>query len=85
MQLIKCAKKMGTIILKKKILESIKTDPTLYGKVAAALLVSPATLPRLIYANDARLTQASVLRVLRLYLGKRNHDLLTELKKSTAA
>lgn len=63
-------------VLKKAILDRIKTDPMLYGKVAAELAISPASLPRLIYDNDKKLTQAGVLRVLRDHLNSSNDDLL---------
>lgn len=60
--------------LKQEALDAIKTDPTLYGKVAAELNVAPASLPRLIYNNNKKLTQAGVLKVISEYLNIENSE-----------
>ena len=67
--------------LRKEIVDKIKSDPILYGKVAAALEISPTTLPRLLYANDGKLTQASVLMVLREHLGVQDNALLSIMQE----
>lgn len=65
-----------------KILDKIKRDPILFGKVANALCVAPTTLPRLLSANDAKLTQAKVLIVLREHLGVQDNALLPFLQEA---
>jgi hypothetical protein len=65
-------------VLKQDILDKIKTDPMLYGKVAAELKISPASLPRLIYDKDNRLTQRGVLRILSEHLTIETQDDLLE-------
>lgn len=66
-------------VLKQDILNKIKNDPMLYGKVAAELEISPASLPRLIYDKDKRLTQFGVLRILCEHLGIDNMDNILEI------
>lgn len=65
--------------LKSEVLDKIKSDPILYGRVAEALSISPTTLPRLIYANDAKLTQINVLMVLSEHLKTDQSDLLKKI------
>lgn len=70
-------------VLKQNILDRIKRDPMLYGKVAAELKISPTSLPRLIYDKDNRLTQRGVLRILSDHLNMANqNDLLEEVSDS---
>lgn len=77
---------MTTIVLKEEILEKIKTDKVLRQKVADALGISFDSMPRLLYGNDRKLTQASALKVLREYLGVRNdRKLLSEIQISVIA
>lgn len=66
------------IALKKEILDRIKSDPILYGKVAFELEIAPASLPRLIYTNDPKLTQAGILRILMDFLGSSSSEDLLE-------
>ena len=70
---------MGQLILKQEVLDKIKKDGELFIKVSKAVGVSHFTLPALIYKNDPKLTQYSVLQVLRQELEiKNDNDLLTE-------
>jgi len=57
------------IVLKQDILNRIKSDPILYGKVASEVGVVPMTLPRLLYSNDPRLTQAGILEIIKSSMG----------------
>ena len=66
-------------VLKQDVLNKIKNDPMLYGKVAAELEISPASLPRLIYDKDNRLTQRGILRILSEHLKIENHNDLLEM------
>ena len=65
--------------LKQDILNKIKSDPMLYGKIAAELRLSPTTLPKLIYDRDNRLTQRGVLRILSEHLNVGNSEDLLEM------
>lgn len=68
-------------ILKQEIVDKIKSDQILFGKVAYALGVSVLSLQRILLNNEARLTQFSVLKVLREHLNlKQDTDLLTEME-----
>ncbi len=80
---------MGELILKKEILEKIKKDPVLFGKVAECLDTTVRYGLILVHNNDVKLTQANVLRILKNYLGvTKDSDLLEEReiepKKSVA-
>ena len=63
-------------VLKQDILNKIKSDSMLYGKIGAELKMSPTSLPKLIYDKDNRLTQRGVLRILSEHLNKNQEDLL---------
>lgn len=77
---------MTTIVLKEEILEKIKSDKILRAKVAEALGYHITSMPKLLYGNDKKLTQAVVLKVLREYLGVRNdRKLLSEIQISVVA
>lgn len=68
-------------VLRQEILDKIKTDPMLYGKVAAELKLSPTSMPRLIYDNSPKFTQSGVLKIIREHLKvKKDSDLLQELE-----
>jgi hypothetical protein len=56
---------MSTIGLKEDVLELIKTDPILHGKVAAVLGVVSSSLTRLLLQNHPKLTQAAVLQTIK--------------------
>lgn len=76
---------MERSVLKGDIIQSIKDDAILYGKVAEVLDISPMSLPRLLYSNDVKLTQADVLKTIREHQGlEQDTDLLTE-KQEVAA
>jgi hypothetical protein len=68
------------LVLKSGIVEKIKTVPKLYGDVADALNITPMSLPRLLYENSPKLTQASVLRVIKNHLGELEDSELLEEK-----
>lgn len=73
-------KYMEQLVLKQEVVDAIKKDTGLYAAVASLLGVSSYSMPRILIANDARLTQASVLKVLRDHLKiKKDADLLTEM------
>lgn len=77
---------MDQLVLKQGIVETIKSDPLLYGKVAYILDRTPGSLRKILADNDVKLTQAAVLRILREHLGvKQDKDLLEEIKISEVA
>ena len=59
------------IVLKQEIVERIKSDTVLFGKIAEKLGVRLVSLPQILYANPERLTQAGVLRIIREHLNIR--------------
>jgi hypothetical protein len=65
-------------VLKQWVLDKIKSDAMLYGKIGAELKMSPASLPKLIYDKDNRLTQRGVLRILSEHLNIENKEDLLE-------
>lgn len=68
------------IVLKQNIVDQVKSDAMLYGKVATALNVAPLSLPRLLNSRDKKLTQANVLAVLRKELNiKKDSEMLETL------
>lgn len=71
---------MEQLVLRKEIVDAIKKDTPLFSQVASLLGVSVYTMPRILIDNDARLTQASILRVLREHLHLTDADLLTEME-----
>jgi len=72
---------MDRIVLKSEIVDKIKSDPTLIEKIAESLDISKNSMPRLLYGNDSRLTQAGVVRILKSQLKiKHDRDLFSELK-----
>lgn len=71
---------MEKLILKQEIVDKVRTDQILFGKVAYALGVNVLSLNRILLNNDPRLTQYSVLKVLREHLNlKQDRELLTEM------
>ena len=66
------------LVLRSEVLEEIKSNPSIYGQVAEALKITPMSLPRLLYDNSPKLTQANVLKILRLELKKQDSELLEE-------
>lgn len=70
---------MEQMILKPEILDRIKKDQILFGKVSSAMGLSIRTVFELLPSNPPRLATASVLKVLREHLKiKNDKDLLTE-------
>ena len=66
--------------LSEKALTAIKDNTELFGKVAQVLGIAPVSLPRLIYSNHTKLTQAAVLKILRDSLNCEDSELLTEMQ-----
>ncbi len=60
---------MGKLILRNDILEKIKSNPYILADIAVCLNYSTAYVLRLIREKDEKLTQASVLRIIKgMYL-----------------
>lgn len=73
---------MGKLVLKKEILDKVKKDPVLYGRVAESVGVSAFSLPGLIYNNSQKLTQAYVLNTIREHLNlPQDTELLEEMQE----
>jgi hypothetical protein len=73
---------MDKAVLKQEIVDVIKSDPLLYGEVANALGVAPMSLTRILKANDKRLTQFSVLQIIRKHTGERqDKNLLQQMQQ----
>jgi hypothetical protein len=67
----------------KEIVQAIKKDGFLYGKVAAALDRTPGSLRKILAENDQKLTQVAVPRILRKYLGvTQDSEQLTEMQEA---
>lgn len=70
---------MANLVLKTKILERVKGDPKLFAKVAVAMSLGVRGTYALLAKNSSRLTQASVLKVIREELNiEKDSDLLEE-------
>jgi hypothetical protein len=76
---------MTALVLREDILEKCKTLPTLFGDVAATLDTTPSYALALMKKNDPKLTQASVLRVIKNHLGELEDRELLEEKEVEAA
>ena len=81
---------MAKLILKQEILDKIKTDPVLFGKVMEELDTTPSYGLQLLKNESLKLTQAGVLQIIKDYLKvPQDSDLLEELQepetKTTAA
>lgn len=71
--------------LRQEIVEKIKDDPLLYGKVAKALYIKPVSLPYLLDRNNIKLTRKPVLQILKKHLGvEQDSDLLEEIQITAA-
>ena len=72
---------MKKIVLKSEIVDKIKSDAALNKKIADSLGISERSMPRLLYGNDPKLTQACVLRILKSYLKiNKDNQLLAEIQ-----
>ena len=71
---------MESIVLKREIVNLLQNDPIYFGKMAKHLGVKPVTLPRILYANHKKLTQADTLRFLSKLLKKDEKDLLEVIR-----
>lgn len=67
--------------LRQEIVEVIKNDPILYGKVAAALYIKPISLTYLLNNNNVKLTRPPVLKVLRERLKLQDNELLIPMQE----
>lgn len=56
-------------MLNPKIIKRIYDDYDLFGKVADGLGIKPVSLPQVLGANKPRLTQASILKIIRDHCG----------------
>jgi hypothetical protein len=72
---------------KQEVLEVIKTDPDLFGKVAKEMGIKPTSLAQNIDRNGNTLNQYSVVALVADHLGKNPQDLVEEpeLRQDTAA
>lgn len=68
------------VVLRPEIVDCIKADGILYGKVANAIGVRPGSLKGLLLKNHQKLTLPKSLQVLSEHLGKQYNDLLTEIQ-----
>jgi hypothetical protein len=73
---------MEKIVLKQGIVDKLLNDPIYFGKMAQHLGVKPVTLPRILYANHERLTQAGTLRFLSKLFKIQEKDLLETVKET---
>lgn len=72
---------MKKIVLKSEIVDKIKSDAALNKKIADSLGISERSMPRLLYGNDPKLTQACVLRILKSHLKiNKDNQLLAEIQ-----
>ena len=62
--------------LKSDIIEKIRTDPDLFGKVAKAGDILPESLPRSLRNHASTLTQKKVLMAIANHLGVNEDELL---------
>lgn len=69
------------LLLSERALEFIKDNGVVYGRIADALNISPMSLVNLIYNNSAKLTQASVIRILEKEMGVQVNEILCELQE----
>lgn len=73
---------MDRLILKQEIVDTIKSDQLLYGKVAYILNIGAPSLRAVLKAKHEKLTQAAVLRIIREHLGiKKDSELLEPVKE----
>jgi hypothetical protein len=72
---------MEQLILKQSAVEAIRKNPILYAQVASVLGLSCYSLPRILLINDPRLTQATILKLLKNHLKvAKDSDLLTVME-----
>lgn len=78
--------KMQRLVLKDWVLDLIKDTPYLLADVATCLNYAPAYTLRLVREKDEKLTQASVLNVIKKHVPKDrlNEDLLIAVKPAKA-
>lgn len=73
---------MDRLILKQEIVDAIKKDQVLYGKVATLIDVTILSMRKVLNDNSRKLTEASVLKFLKEYLGVDESELLESVEKS---
>ena len=72
---------MGEIVLKEDIIKAIRSDASLFAKVATHLGYKPTYLTDLLRNNSPKLTQAGVLKILRERLNiAQDSELLEEMQ-----
>ena len=72
---------MEKLILKPEIIDAIKKDSDLFKDIADELGISLYTMPSFLLRNNPRLTQANILKAIRLRLNLETEaDLLTEMQ-----
>ena len=72
---------MRRIVLRSEIVDKIKADPILTKEIADSLDISERSMPRLLYGNDPKLTQAGVLRILKSQFKiNKDNQLLAEIQ-----
>ena len=75
---------MERLVLKKEVLDKIKRDHLLYGKIATLIgLKNINSMNRIMNANDSRLTEASVLTLLKNDLGYSSFEEMLESSVET--
>lgn len=76
---------MAKFGLRPEIIEKIKTDPVLFGKVMEQIETTPTYGLQLLYNNNVKLTQAGVLQILKDYLKvSKDSDLLEKLQEKSS-
>ncbi len=67
-------------VLKKEVLDKIKTDPDLFHSVCKAMDVTPAYLPVALSRNGNTINKYSIVTLIASYLRRDPEDLLEEEK-----
>lgn len=69
---------MERTVLNEAAKKHILQTGSVYGEVSDILGISPASLPRVVYSGDTRLTEFDVLKILKKSMGlKEDSELLT--------
>jgi hypothetical protein len=67
--------------LKNSVIEIIKTDAVLYGRVAAALGTTPAAFIQTLKLKSSKLTQIAALKVISEHLGVEQEELIEPVEE----
>ena len=69
---------MQRLVLRSEILDKVRKDPALFGEIGQCFPnIGVRGLLKMTYGNDPKLTQASVLQVLKKRLKVSDNELLT--------